>query len=284
MENLGIGSDISIISIQIAFSTIIFSGLLGIFTFWYLNRYILKDVSINLKAKKQAMSLRESFNMVAKSRYIRLIALLLISYGIAINLVEGPWKKIATEVYTKSENYAAFVGGYLKYTGLFTILFALLGSNIVRFLGWKAAAIITPIMVFTTGIAFFGISNFGIVVEMLGMALFNPVTLAISIGAIQNILSKSTKYTLFDSTKEMAYVPLEDELKTKGKAAVDVVGIKLGKSISALLQSMIFIIFPHATYQSISVYLMVIFTIICVIWLWAVIELNKEYQKAVNKV
>jgi AAA family ATP:ADP antiporter len=51
----------------------------------------------------------------------------------------------------------------------------------------------------------------------------------------------------------MSYVPLDDELKTKGKAAVDVIGIKLGKSISAFLQSTDFLLsFQHATYQSIS--------------------------------
>ena len=79
--------------------------------------------------------------------------------------------------------------------------------------------------------------------------------LAVLIGAIQNVFSKSSKYTFFDSTKEMAYVPLEDELKTKGKAAADMIGTKLGKSASAFVQSMIFIIIPTATYHSISTFL-----------------------------
>jgi AAA family ATP:ADP antiporter len=81
----------------------------------------------------------------------------------------------------------------------------------------------------------------------------------------------------------MSYVPLDDELKTKGKAAVDVVGIKLGKSLSAFLQSLVFIFIPTATLHSISIYLMVIFTVVCVIWIWAVVELGKEYQAAVKK-
>ncbi len=281
ISTLGIEMNRSVFSMQLVLSVVIVLGLVAIYTFWYLNHKILTAAQIEFKAKKQKMSVKESIKMVVESRYIRLITLLLISYGVAINLVEGPWKKKASAIYTDPEAYASFVGSYLSYTGLLTILFVLLGSNVVRFLGWRAAAIITPIMVFVTGITFFGVSNFDML-EMFGIAVTNPATIAISIGAIQNILSKSSKYTLFDSTKEMSYVPLSDDLKTKGKAAVDVIGVKLGKSLSAFLQSVIFIILPSATFHSISIYLMVIFTIICVVWIWAVNELSKEYKKAVG--
>ena len=283
IDYFGFATPVHIFSVQLILAWVLVLGLLAIYSFWHLNRYIFVNANVEFKVKKQKMSLKESFKMVAGSRYIRLIAILLIMYGVAINLAEGPWKAKVAVMYPTEQEYRAFVGGYLSYTGLFTIAFVLIGSNIVRFLGWYAAAIITPIMVFVTGMGFFGVSNFDIV-GMLGIAVSDPMALAVIIGAIQNVLSKSSKYTVFDSTKEMAYVPLDDELKTKGKAAVDVMGSKIGKSFSAFLQSFIFIIMPTATYHSISVYLMAVFTVICVIWIWAVRGLSKEYAKVTKKV
>lgn len=274
------------LSIQIVLSTVLLLGVIALLAFWMLNHKILDAANLEnlqFKIKKHHMNFMDSFKMIISSKHIMLIASLLICYGIAINLVEGPWKSAASNVYKNPTEYSAFVGSYLRYTGLLTILFVLLGSNIVRRLGWFAAAIITPLMVLITGILFFLISNFDVVSTLMicTFAITDPALIAVTIGAIQNVLSKASKYTLFDSTKEMSYVPLDHEIKTKGKAAVDMIALKLGKSMSALLQLSIFIIIPTATYHSISIYLMVIFSVICIAWIWSVIELNKEYKKAV---
>jgi ATP/ADP translocase len=77
----------------------------------------------------------------------------------------------------------------------------------------------------------------------------------------------------------MAYIPLSLELRTKGKAAVEVIGTKFGKSLGAFIQSLIFIIIPTATFDSIIVYLLAVFIIIVAFWVLDIVKLNQEYIK-----
>lgn len=39
-----------------------------------------------------------------------------------------------------------------------------------------------------------------------------PLAAAVLVGAVQNAFSRSAKYSLFDPCKEMAYIPLDDEV------------------------------------------------------------------------
>ena len=139
-------------------------------------------------------------------------------------------------------------------------------------------------MVGITGVAFFAmnlpfLSN-GVapVASMLGTT---PLMLAVAVGALQNILSKSSKYSLADPCKEMAYIPLDEESKTKGKAAIDVIGVPLGKSGSSLLQQIL--IFSCGSLVASTPYLAVILGGVVTLWFRSTNSLAKQFAAMEEK-
>merc|ERR1712176_1359830 len=139
----------------------------------------------------------------------------------------------------------------------------------------------TPIMLFVTGILFFGLVLFSdpLTPAMDAMGL-TPLLGAVYVGAAQNIFSKSSKYSLFDPCKEMAYLPLDQETKVKGKAAIDVVCNPLGKSGGALIQQ--FLILGFGSLSASTPYLAVFLFGIIALWIKSSLSLNEQFT-AVTK-
>ena len=262
-------------ALKISTISIIFFGIVSMFFYRYIE-FNTKSTSEGPKLKLK-LSVKESLTLVINSRYLWKILLIVISYGLAINIVEGPWKSKVSELYPSTVEYIGFMGKFNVYMGLSCVVFTIGGSAILRFWNWFAGALMTPIMVGITGGTFFIFVVFANEFKDWSLFLLDPVFAAVIFGSVQNIMSKSTKYSLFDATKEMAYIPLDEELKIKGKAAVDVIGTKLGKSMGALVQSLMFSFFPLASFDIISPYLMIIFLLIVCVWIFAVMSLKDDY-------
>jgi AAA family ATP:ADP antiporter len=245
------------------------------------------------KKKKEKPSLMESVKLIFRSPELGLIALLIMAYGVTINLIEVQWKNQLGLFFAGDKGgYNAFMGNFSTISGIFTILFGLfLGSNILRRVSWFTAAVITPLVITVGGVVFFAFIFAKEWVDFILQAMAtSPVAAASFLGAGIVILSKGIKYILFDSTKEMAYIPLDDELKTKGKAAVDVIGGRAGKAGGAFVQSNLQMVLAATAVTSganiVSVtapYAFGIFAIVCVLWLYAVKGLSKKVTAAVAR-
>ncbi len=150
------------------------------------------------------------------------------------------------------------------------------GGNVIRRWGWTVAALVTPVVLLVTGAGFFSFVIFkDALAGFISMIGTTPLMLAVIFGTVQNIMSKSSKYSLFDPTKEMAYIPLDQESKVKGKAAIDVVGARFGKSGGSLLQQGL--IAACGSLAAITPYVAGILLAIIAAWIIASRSLGKQF-------
>ena len=275
--------------LQIMVSLVILAGLGTIALYYYMNNVILMDPEFQLteeskpkKSKKAKMSMGEGIKFLLSSRYLGLIAILVICYGISINLAEVLWKDLAHQLYPNKADYNAYMGRYFFLTGFFTVIVILIGSSILRRFGWLKTALATPILLGVSASLFYLCVIFRGSLEAYATPFGGIIALSVLIGLIQNLASKPTKYAMFDPTKEMAYIPLDAESKMKGKAAVDVVGARLGKSGgSAIGQVLGALAAPAAASSVVISYAPESFAItvgIVLLWIWAVSALGKRFE------
>lgn len=280
-------SDSKILLTQISTTFVALSAIFSCILVRYITKRVMTNPNLYLRPpeelSKNKMGLIESFKYIARSKYLWLMLICSASFGLSMNLVEAVWKAKIKELYPSVTEFAAFSSIYILWTGIIIMILTIVGTNIMRTRSWFTAAVITPIVILITGTLFFVLVVFDEAIFSFyeGAIITTPLALAVSVGAIQNILSKGSKYSIWDTSREMLYIPLDQELRTKGKAAVDVISPKIGKSASGLVQSVTFTILPTATYNSISSSLMVIFIVVCLLWIYSVRKIYFEYQKIV---
>ena len=229
------------------------------------------------KKKKSNMSMGESLNFLISSQYLRLIMMLVLGYGLSINFTEIMWKSLLKKKYPNPLDYQRFIGNFSSAVGVATCVVILFGVHVIRVLGWRVGAMATPFLMGILAVPFF---------LCIFMGVDNParLSIAVALGTAQSLLSKTSKYALFDPTTQMAYIPLDEESKVKGKAAIDVLGSRLGKSGGSLIQQGLVLLFGNILNASSAV--SVIFYSVLITWLSAANRLSglfiakTEMQKA----
>lgn len=267
---------------------VILMGTLAMATFRWMSRNVLTDPSFDeFHFAKKAMkikgklSVRESFSYLSNSKYLICIAVLVVSYNLVINLSEVAWKNQLSFLHSTPNEYNIYMNNLTSAIGVFALLTALFMAKIIEKLGWTWTALITPLMMAVTCAGFFSFLLFQDLWAMTFTAVAGtaPLVIAVFFGAAQNCLSKAAKYSVFDATKEMAFIPLSHECKLKGKAAIDGVGSRIGKSGGSLLYQGLLMLFT--TVSATTPYVAAILMIVIVLWIFAVRSLGKQFNEVV---
>lgn len=268
--------------------SVILAGGIVLYLYYWMNRNILTDPQYYDHADQQQtgvskgrkkLSMRQSFQYILSSPYLGLIATLVFSYAFSMNLLGLMWKKQLSLQYPDPLDYMRFMGGFSVYTGVVTVVVIFFFKGLVNRFGWRRGAMATPLILLITAISFFAFlffkENLRPTMALMGTT---PLMVAVVISTVQQILSKSAKYALFDPTKEMSYIPLDQELKVKGKAAVDVTVHQLGKAAGGYVSGGLLVVLAAADLMVVAPWLAVIILLTIILWFGAVRALARLYQ------
>lgn len=254
--------------------------------YWWINRYLehqtQSEYTIKMKDERTKLSLTESLLFIFRSKYLGLIALMVIGYGVSVNMIEVSWKAMLKLQFPNPSAYQSYMGAVQTILGITSLLIALLLSgNFIRRYGWYISAQLSPIIIGVTSLLFYILyclfPDYAANISTESTWIMTPLGLLILSGTIHNIACKTMKYCLFDTTKEMAYIPLEPEAKIKGKAAVDLVGARLGKSGASWTQLMLIDLMGAGSILDALPLLLPMVSFILIFWLFAVHKLNKRF-------
>ncbi|MDO4503886.1 MAG: Npt1/Npt2 family nucleotide transporter [Clostridia bacterium] len=258
--------------------------------FYYINNVVLKDPrfydpnDVKPKKKKGKVGMMEGIKILFTSPYIGLVAVLVVSYGIAINFIEVVLKEQMRISFPDANQYGSMMGKLSQATAIFTFFATLLSTNILRKCKWIVPAIVSPLMMLIGGGAFFSLVIYS---KNGGTSIFGvPILIAMCwLGIITDALIKSVKYCLFDSSKNLAYRPLDEDEKTKGQAAVEVIGGRAGKAGASAINYLLTNIVAVGSKISAHLYTIIpIFAVTVIGWTMAVFGLNKQYTEKIAKV
>jgi AAA family ATP:ADP antiporter len=258
---------------------IIVAGVATIAIYRWLNHHVIRPSERHTPPpEKIQMSMRKNFAYLAKSKYLVCIALIVLMYNVSINLIEVVWKNQIKELYPNPSEYNIYMGEVMTLMGIIATVTAIMTAFAIRRFTWTFNALIPAVIMLITGVGFFLFvlfpdSGLNWVAAMIGST---PLMLSVALGGFQNCVSRASKYTIFDATKEIAFIPLSSESKAKGKAAIDGVGSRLGKSGGSVVHQGLLIFFSSVAAS--TPYVAVIFLGIAAVWIVSVVSLGKQFD------
>lgn len=206
----------------------------------------------------------ENAKVLLSSPALQCLAVVALAQGITNNLIEVAWKASLRAKFADPRLYSAFMGSVSSALGLCTGAAMLISPTIFLKCSWKQAASVNPMLMLWGGTCFF-----------LAIILGSPAIQAGIIlgGTALYIFGRASKFSLLKPAEEMVYITLDDNSRRSGKAAIDVVGSQIGKSLSSLLQQ-VFLIFGRGKIEKTYPMMALLLFVVGIVWMKAVERLS----------
>jgi AAA family ATP:ADP antiporter len=199
------------------------------------------------------------WRILGHSRYLLLIAAILLLAQLASPLVEYQFLNTVENVYPDREARTAFLSLFFSVLGIMSIGVNLGITPLVhRYLGAIAGLLVQPLMMFIFSWCFF----------LQSTLFFSSAT---------KISDRALSYSINRASKELLYVPIDSVMIYQAKAWIDMFGYRLFK----VSGSVVILLFTQWLPFTVSVPQLSWFTIsICAIWIAIIFVLRIDYQVA----
>ena len=219
--------------------------------------FITKTEGVNIlstaEQKRQSTNLLRDISNIFTEDYTRKIALIVIVMAIVITSVDYQFKILAKSSFAQENSLTEFLAMFVFATGIIAciIQFFITGRFVNKY-GIFAALFVLP---FFAGM---GISIF----------IFTSTLFAIGISQASNYMFR---YTVWDSTFQMLYIPIPQRKRNSSKAIIDGVFKQLSNGLAGIL--LIFIV------KGPKILLLLIMLTMAIVWIYLLIRLRKNYMQ-----
>lgn len=205
----------------------------------------------------QAKTVKGGWKALGQSRYMILIAAILLIAQVTSQLIEFQFLKTVEMTYTELESRTAFLSTFFSVLSLISIGINLgLTPVIQRRLGVIAGLLVQPVMITLCSWGF----------------MLHP---SLRLGSITKISDKGLSYSINRASRELLYVPVDPVLIYQAKAWIDMVGYRVFKIFGSLLILLITQWLPI----SLTVGQLSWFTVcFCMIWIGFIAILRRDYS------
>ena len=216
------------------------------------------------KAKKDFTSV---FRTIWKSRYLKLIVILLGLSAIVTLSVGIQFLGVVKSAFQTKDEYTAFIARFTAYLSFFSFLLQVLaGSRIVEKFGVRVTLLILPL-------ALVG-----------GTAVFISFPLALWAGGVLKGSDHVLRYSLDRATTELLYVPVPQSIKADVKAVIDMIMQRLADGVGGLLLLLLTYVLLRGAEDKIKQVGLAVFNLVLLSgWLWVAFRTRKEYVVTIDK-
>ena len=205
-------------------------------------------------SSKERASLFKGIAVVARSKFLPLILILVLLSQVAVNLIDYQYKGLLKSLYTDLDARTAVNALVYQSIDIGSIVMQLLTGVTLSTLGVGGTLTLIPftLMFFAAG------------------ALFSPVFWVI---AFAKSAGKFTTYSIFKSAKELVYLPLTYAEQTQGKAVIDILIYRQAKLFTSVMLLLL------ASQQISDASIQVLTLIVILTWLFVSVVLWKKLKK-----